>query len=129
MNAYSPLCMDEMAHLYQPGNEGALDAWDRLTGAFHVLLLLHSRRYPRPFASEEYARSAIPEALNVLRGTAFFSRARANACAVARLVAEVADVRNPGASWRADEMIDAMLDEDAALRAYPEPPPVLVTRN
>lgn len=129
MMGYSPLCLDEVAHLHRHGNERALDAWDRLTGAFHVLLLLHSRRYPRPFASEEYARSAIAESLNELRGTAFFCRARQNACAVARLEAEAASARHPGSAWRADEMIDAMLDEDAALRAYPEPPPVLVSRS
>jgi hypothetical protein len=123
---FRTLNREQMDWILEPANEKYLEAWDRFKGGMSTLLSLRSRYYPRPFANEAFGRDEIATPLCELRGTELESQAKQNVRRVEEVVAG-AD-RGCRACWDAvDDIIDLMLDEDVALRAYPGPAPVLTS--
>ncbi|HEX8395293.1 MAG TPA: hypothetical protein VF665_23290 [Longimicrobium sp.] len=115
---------EQISRILEPANQEQFEAWDRVVSGMHTMLKLRSRYYPRPFVDEAFGREQIERGLSVMRGTELGAVAEQNVRRVHEVVAG-AD-RGCRACWDAvDDIIDLMLDEDAAMQAYPGPPPVL----
>jgi hypothetical protein len=122
---YHALSTNEVELLLTPENEEVELAWTRLRGALHGVVAMLSVTYPRPlYHYEESARRRMVEEPERLRGTVFYDTAVRNVRA-AQEIERIFQERGhtPELHEIVDRYLDALLDEFAAMRLYPEIPP------